>query len=802
MQERILSSLQGLANSKVEDGRKHRALLGLAWAYAEGFGVDYDVHKSLELVQSSANMGNLISKQMLLELHHNSPGALQQEPEVVEKWLQDIIAAQVPRRAAEIALSRTSPSLQSLMKKAGKFGPHTSTFPEPGNFRSVDLKRDEIDACYSTSWKDDCFSNAIINDDLELAHMMLDEKPFLISQTLGEDLPLMLACRFGSSRVAKMLLERQVELLPLGSPSDVQPQHWLFMFEEETQEDLGRMMVAKRADLNSWVLVQRNATSSSTSFSDLPVEGSPLHWALVARSLSAVSALLKLGANPLFRFSTDLSAFEFACSQSYSEAVSFFLKDERVQQAASVFVPLDPEGSVLIQPLFRVVNYESRWSRLIRNGINFEDHTKRVIKMLVQHGSPTDAVLKIASNEDAKMPAALAVAYHDCSADILRSGLEHGFGHDIDSTFGRISSGGTPLFLSISHRNRDMFTLLLEHNANPNAIDMYKFDPVLRACKETDDTFYIENLVKAGAKLNRSGGSSLSAFSIAVHTGNFKVAKYLYDHGFDRDEMFHSSDNGSLDPQDRMYKNTLGSLLYEHTRSAERRIQFLLSLPDSGSDGFIVMRHGEDNFSALHFAVPDIGENPDDAETARLIMSTLLQKYNQLHHINNTDGPHRSSVIAMAVEVGNHKIVRALLNAGADPNIEDEYGRLPLDQLYWRYCYPATTAAMKAIDDIDDRLAVKRTLDFVNGNTSEIMSLLTTHSARTSIFQFPEWFREDSGYRGVDWVIERLKENRERPRDVSKTQPVWGNLAIRIPEHPMQFRTARRMSPDLAEGSS
>jgi hypothetical protein len=131
--------------------------------------------------------------------------------------------------------------------------------------------------------------------------------------------------------------------------------------------------------------------------------------------------------------------------------------------------------------------------------------------------------------------------------------------------------------------------------------------------------------------------------------------------------------------------------------------------------------------------------------------------------------------------------VKALLEAGADPNIPDEYGRLPLDQLYWRYCYPATTEAFKSVN-IEDKSLVKRTLNFVNRNTSEILSLLKSYDAKPNVFRFPNWFENDSGYRSFEWVMERLLENISKPQTEPSTRPVWGGLPITIPESPMQFK--------------
>lgn len=53
--------------------------------------------------------------------------------------------------------------------------------------------------------------------------------------------------------------------------------------------------------------------------------------------------------------------------------------------------------------------------------------------------------------------------------------------------------------------------------------------------------------------------------------------------------------------------------------------------------------------------------------------------------------------------------------------------------------------------------AVRRTLDFINGNTAEILSLLAGYEAESISFEWPSWHEINPGYRGIDWVLEKLR---------------------------------------------
>lgn len=291
--------------------------------------------------------------------------------------------------------------------------------------------------------------------------------------------------------------------------------------------------------------------------------------------------------------------------------------------------------------------------------------------------------------------------------------------------------------------------------------------------------FFTQRLLEAGAPLEPEDPASLSAFFIATHAGNLNVARYLYDQGADRDRL-----------TTNQHKTILAAMLLSHTRTAAKRVEFLLSLPDRGSNDFLCLADGEDRSSAYHCAASRISENPDDVEITRVMVSLLLEKYSDEKYLNSTDGPHHDTTIGLATEVGNYKVVHTLLKAGANPNLEDQYGRTALDKLYWRYCYPHLTQALRNID-LSDKLLVDQTLKYVNQNTSEILSLLKSYNAKTNVFQFPSWFHNDSEYRDLDLILARLQEDRtsEAQRRDAETRasgmPVWGNLPIRIPERPV-----------------
>lgn len=448
---------------------------------------------------------------------------------------------------------------------------------------------------------------------------------------------------------------------------------------------------------------------------------------------------------------------------------------------------LDQDSDIVqVNALFEVIRGGARFARVVRHGKAYRQQTQQTILALVEAGVSCDAVLTV---DGFKMSAVFAIAYHQCNADIMKSGLQLGvFQSCIDSTFGGLSSGGPAMSLALAQRDRLMFKYLLDAGASLLWKNMYKQSALSLAAKEVDDPWYIQQILSDNKIQIEEPSEPSTPFWTSVYCGNLRVAKYLWDHGAKRDSR--AKDMGMT---------VLGELIGLRTRNAAERIQFVLSLPDrEEGDGFIVICHPKTGHqsSAFHLAViPSFSESPfieDPAteETCRLTISLLLKKYSDPKYVNSTTGPHHYVPLSLAIETGNHQAALMFLKAGADPNVKDEYDRTPLDLLYWRYCYPATLAVLKEVRH-KDRQTIGKVLRYVNANTSSCLSLLREYDAKANVFRFPGWIDTSPGYRSLDWVIQRLKENETRS-SIDSMDPYWGGLPITIPERPMQFEEMRR----------
>lgn len=755
VQEAALESLLRLNDTtpETEEIAKVKILMSLASAYTDGVGVEVDLRKAADYVFRAASFKDpdVLTKYINTFSSLDSARTLDQgtwrswlwlsaegagNPTALAKMRYDL---EIPEVADYIARSLCAKELEKagMVVSVGDIG--------------------KVEAPLDSAPKADLQSTllrAVVEGRQDVVERCMALQANLDEADLGNnEHALLVACRLGKFEIAKGLVSPRNA--NLGNRFGIRPLHWLSSFTREDEaRNMASLLKHNGADTEALaVSVQR--FECGLKFDNVLLKAwTPLHWAVVADSASAVLALLHISSKATFRPNPDggvqhMTPLELACYHCHADALSALLTDQSVRQEVDSPRPMVVGNPVMIRPLFQVLQSgnASGWNRLRRLGPKFKEKTEDTISLLIENGATTDSVLQFGTSA-AKMSAAFATAYHSCCADIMASGLKLGFSNGIDSTFGGISSGGSPLFLAITHRDRAMFTTLVEAGADLSARDTHGFTPLMRAAKEHDDVFFTQVLLNAGETVDPKDPSITSAFFTATYCGNYKVARYLFDRGADRDRI-----------ASQINKTILGKMLQLHTRNALARVKFLLSLPDreGGSDGFIAAHVNGEEISVFHLAIPSAVTSSRHSVTSRAMVAQLLAKFSRPEQINSTSGPHAMTPLAMAAEVGNHGVVRQFLSAGADPNVPDKFGRTALDLVYKHYCYPELLVALEKVDK-KDSLSVARSLEAINSNTSEVLSLLKSYKAELRSFRFPSWFQSSSSYRSVEWVLERLEE--------------------------------------------
>ncbi|KAG4286048.1 serine/threonine protein kinase [Fusarium proliferatum] len=750
----LFNSLKSIFETSVNQNERAQAAFNIAGAYMDDIGVTYDLKLAAYYIRQAAQLGSDEARTLYISVFSHVPDHETMDKEMLRTWLVESAKAGNP--VALQKLKENWPSDWRQLKQKVQLDELTRLEADANTAEDLlsmleALSLNEVEFSYSR----DLLLWSIVMDKPDVTATCLDQNHKLNQLVLqNEETPLLLAARLGRKRVLETILQHPScgIAAQMADERGITPLHWLCSFEDEDHVTIAKLLISKGAELNSPA-----STISRTQYG-ISVDGggilahTPLHWAITQKRLTAVDVLLKLGADPTFCMEVEdgegshLSPLELACGLCYSPVVERLLQEPLVQPEASKLKPMVGGGELLYLPLFHVISGTPRWQRLLTLGVDFELETKKTMKALIENGAPTDAVLQLGGN--VKMAAVLATAYHQCAADLMISGLEFGFANQINATFGRISSGGSALFLAITHGDRDMFKALVDAGADVNAVDADGLNALHRAAKETDDVYFVEKLLEKGLPVDPITPEPFSAFYTATYSGNLAVAQYLFDHGADRDRIPTS-----------MRKSIMSDMLLTGTRNALHRVKFLLSLPDrNGSDGFLV-NVGHDTFSLFHFTIKYMGEFAEDHEVAGIAIVELLRKYNTQEQLDNTAGPYKMTAIAIAAESGNYFAVRRFLEYGANPNIPDDYGRTALDLVYRRYCYPEWLPALKEAD-LDDEKAVNKILNAANENTTELMSLLKEHNAETKSWSAPSWIETDSGFRKLDWVLERLRKER------------------------------------------
>ncbi|EEY17818.1 predicted protein [Verticillium alfalfae VaMs.102] len=157
---------------------------------------------------------------------------------------------------------------------------------------------------------------------------------------------------------------------------------------------------------------------------------------------------------------------------------------------------------------------------------------------------------------------------------------------------------------------------------------------------------------------------------------------------------------------------------------------------------------------------------PDYADITDVMVAHLLEKYDSKNYFGSTDGEGHMSALTAAVGLGNHRVVKRLLEKGADPKIVDDKGRTAMSLVQHRYTYPESVGLLteRKVADLDSGTA-ERLCTRVNQNTSELVGVLVSYGAFGDDMSTPEWYQGEKGYKCTHCVMEALRNKVRQSND-------------------------------------
>lgn len=230
-------------------------------------------------------------------------------------------------------------------------------------------------------------------------------------------------------------------------------------------------------------------------------------------------------------------------------------------------------------------------------------------------------------------------------------------------------SGETPLMEAARRGNLATVRALLTAGADVNAQESGGGQNALMWATSERQTPVVEELVKRGADVSAGSKTGFTALMFAAQQGDVDIAKILI--------------NAGAKPNDSQPKTLLTPLIIASAMGHVKTVDYLL---DSGADPNHIDARG---YVALHLVVrdSDYGIDLKGKDNIVAIVKSLLAhkadpnirlKQQRPAVTSNEISLQGATPLILAAEVNNIEVVKALLDAGADPLATTEHGTTAL----------------------------------------------------------------------------------------------------------------------------
>ena len=206
------------------------------------------------------------------------------------------------------------------------------------------------------------------------------------------------------------------------------------------------------------------------------------------------------------------------------------------------------------------------------------------------------------------------------------------------------SEGNTPLYIAVINGNPELVSLLLSFGANPNYVHPYNYDTALLVSLWNNNKTIVNLLLENEADPNLAGNYIYSPLMLATIYDNSDIAASLIRFG----ASVNVTDNSAfsvLDYAKQLDHNEIYNLLTEHGAKE--------NMPSKPIDIYITAQYGS--------------------------YQSILRAVQLGADINNvSDQTEYRTPLNLAILAENIETAKALIDAGADLEITDEYDDTPL----------------------------------------------------------------------------------------------------------------------------
>lgn len=503
-------------------------------------------------------------------------------------------------------------------------------------------------------WKKFCLtddnSRGNRNRSLTIIQQRRQELKKLESQICGEDHDihyrddagnslLHYACFFGKIEEALRLLERGAK--PFANKKGITPLHWLSQFPINSMEAISSSLTEHGADVNA---VSVGSGQSNLHPAEWFPPGTPLSWGVFAKRKDVVSLLLSQGADP--RLPAFKSALEVAANYHEYEILELLL------QAVVLSSPSADMKNSSLTLLEWAIESRSLTDRIVRHGERYKTAGARSIRLLIDKG------IDVSVNASTALRYCITRYHSESNIDIMQCLLENGSADPaVLELEASLDDGLTPLHCAMANSGRTMFKTLIKYGADVNHAAGIRGYTCLHGCSraDADDAVYFAKVLLETDGLEKIDLEARdidgwTPFMLACRFQRTELAKYLLSKG----AHAYATDNDGY--------TLISSCL---SKAAFASLQEII--PNLTEQDYIC--HPGMGVTALHH----VAEWDEVTDTNSLVLLDEILRAAP-HLVNKATILNGRTALFSAIRRGNVRMVKMLLENGADISIRDANG--------------------------------------------------------------------------------------------------------------------------------